>query len=1154
MPAWLILTATIIYFGGLFVMAWRGDYLASIAPRDWKRSPIIYSLALGVYCTSWTFFGAVGSAANSGLFFLHIYLGPALLFLFWPSLIRRIAIATSKESITSLSDFLASRYGRSRTLAAIATIALTAGTTPYIALQLKSVGMSFQVATQTEQTGYVAPADSTVLMAALILAVFAILFGARHADATRPNHGLMRVLAFEAIIKLLALVAVCVVSVLALGGAPDWNFADYSSTYDPRNLTWSFVTITLLSIAAILCLPRQFHVAMIERKSDEDLKMARWLFPAYLGVTCLVVVPIALAGLHLLPSDTPRDLFVMAIPEFLGHNWLTLFVFLGGFSAATGMVIVAAIALSTIITNDLIVPLIMRFRTFDRHDHNIGQRLLMIRRSIIVGLLLLSYLVYFAIHDTNALQDVGLLSFAGAAQLFPALIGAVYWKRAHRNGAIAGITVGSLLWAYTLFLPEILGDSWMADSLFPPANILGTGGWGYLTHGVVWSLGFNLAFFILFSVQAPERLRDRVQANVFSEYELEPSTGRPVATKVEGVAVSDLMALASRFLKPEAVANAFVAYSAEKNLDISPSATADWRLIQRTEKLLASALGSSSARVVLGSAISQSRVSLDDLLSILDEKSQAERFDRHLLQATLENISLGVSVVDGEQNLVAWNSAYVRMFDLPDDLVRIGRPIADIIRLNAERGECGPGEIDAHVEKRLSHIRAGRPHVYERVRPNGAVLKTIGHPMPGGGYVTTFTDITEDKVIERRLRDAKETLELRVAERTSELEELTQQLDAARLDAEGANASKTRFLAAASHDLLQPLNAARLFTGALEGKLKESDPASAELAEKIDRAIQSSDQLLRGLLDISRLDHGVRPANVEAVSLNAIIADIYDEAEPIAEEAGLSLRIVPSKYSVLVDSDFLKSILRNFVSNALRYTNSGGVLLGARKRGDAVRIEVWDTGIGVPEEKQGLIFEEFHRLEDADKFGVRGAGLGLAIAKRMAGLMNAQIGLRSKPGQGSVFFVDVCEAVMPVKPHQGVIISRHETQTLVGMKVLCLDDEPTILDGMEALLTSWGCIPFRAQTSDEAIELACTENPDFVFLDYQLTGEDLSGVEVYERICEATDRVIPAALLTADNSKATRSAASAVGLQVFNKPVSPQELQLFMARLPKVAE
>ena len=343
--------------------------------------------------------------------------------------------------------------------------------------------------------------------------------------------------------------------------------------------------------------------------------------------------------------------------------------------------------------------------------------------------------------------------------------------------------------------------------------------------------------------------------------------------------------------------------------------------------------------------------------------------------------------------------------------------------------------------------------MYERQNPDGRFIRITGSPMPGGGYVTTFTDITEDKRREQALIDANETLEARVAARTKELEILTSDLDNARKEAVGANASKTRFLAAASHDLLQPLNAARLFLGAVE-----TDKKTTGLLNKADQSIQSADQLLKGLLDISRLDHSNVQAKMTEIALGPLFEDLVDEAAPMAAKAGLDLRFVPTRLSVKADPDFLQSIVRNFLSNARRYTAKGGIVMGARRRGDKVVIEVWDSGPGISEEKQKLIFEEFQRFEDVDNLGIRGAGLGLSVAQRMAELMGSELSLKSVVGKGSVFSVALERSKTRTKRYvTPPRAPRKQADELTGLTVLCIDDEVTILDGMQALLSRWDC-------------------------------------------------------------------------------------------------
>ncbi|MGF1463081.1 MAG: PAS-domain containing protein [Maricaulaceae bacterium] len=1146
MPAWLILSVTTAYVAGLFVIAWRGDRRAE--RWGYVQSPWIYALGLAVYCTSWTYFGAVGTAVSSGWDYLPIYLGPALVLVIWPDVVRRIAEAAQRENAASLSDFLSARYGKSRGVAALAAIAAVLGALPYIALQLKSVSMSLQAL--TAQDGSIGPsANESVLLVALAMAAFVILFGARHADATRRNAGLMRVIAFEAIVKLSVLVMVAVLSLGVLADAGD-AAPTAASVFGAPTLSGRFITLTLLAMGAILCLPRQFHVAFIQRGGDRDLARARWVFPLYLAATSLVVIPIALAGLASLPAGASPDLFVLHLPLAQGDGWLGLAVFLGGFSAATAMVIVSTMALSPMVTHDLVVPVITQSGRWVRLGENAAARLVMIRRVVILVLVLLAY-GYYRVAPGESLAAIGLLSFAAAVQFAPALIGAVYWRGGKRAGVLFGLSAGMLVWAYALFLPAVIGAETMAQALpaaLNPQALFGEPLGDPLTHGVVWSLGVNVALFVIVSAASRERLRDRIQAVAFAG-ERAGRHGEPhdLGGPAQSISPDTLKALLARFLTPSAVEAAFDALETETGVKTSGDAPADWRFVQRAERLLAGALGASSARVVMASLISGSDVDIGDLLSILDHKTQAERFDRHMLQSMLETMSQGISVVDQDQRLVAWNGAYLDLFHYPDDLVCVGRPVEDLIAYNSETGWIA-GDPERAARRRLNHMKAGTPHAYERLNPDGRYIRIIGTPMPGGGYVTTYADITADKKREHQLVELAESLEARVRARTHELETMAQDLDAARKDAEGANASKTRFLAAASHDLLQPLNAARLFLGAIDPGRGAAGQVNAQRIAKADRAIQSADNLLKGLLDISRLDHGDIEAHPKVFPIAPLLEDLVDEAAPMAEKAGLSLQVAPSSLWVSADPDFLQSIVRNFLSNARRYTRDGGVLVGARRVGDQVRIEVRDTGPGIAPDRQALLFDEFQRFEDADNMGVRGAGLGLSVARRLAYLMGAEIGVRSTVGRGSAFYLTVPRAA-PAGANVTVQAPARNTQPdgFAGLKILCVDDEAAILEAMAALLSRWGCEALVALSPGEAAALARTDRIDGVIADLQLGDAQQDGLGLIDRLRSEFGTAAPCLLLTARADADIDARASARNVRVMRKPADTEHLKDFLA-------
>lgn len=1143
MPVWLVICASLLYVAGLFALAWRRDRRARKA--GFTQHPAIYPLALGVYCTSWTYFGAVGTAAARGWEYLPIFLGPILTYLLAWRVVARVARVSKREGVTSLSDFLAARFGKHRRVGALAAITALMGSLPYIALQLQSMGQSFAQLTAADPLVVSGASDGVVTALAIVLAAFAILFGARSADTTASNAGLMRVLAFESMLKLAALAAVCVLALtlLSVSGDPTPSLSSAAA----RALTElpqpsRFLSILVLSMLAVLCLPRQFHIANIERQSDRELKLARWVFPGYLLVTSIVVLPIALAGSAQFDATVAADVYVLALPLSQGDGLLALLVFLGGFSASMGMVIVATIALSTMITNDLVVPVLLRYERF-RDTHRAAGRLLLTRRVSCCLVLAAAWGFYLVAGGSRTLADIGLLSFAAAAQFGPALLAALFWRGAHWRGACLGMLAGMAIWAHTLLLPSVLGTAY-TDDLFPsllsPLALFGVDVGDPLTHGVVMSLAINTLLFVVGSLGAPKSLIDDVQAVAFAANGAAGAVGNLSADQAR-VRLTDLKALAARFLDRAAVDTSFERYFATRAEALGDDEDADAELVGYTEKLLATALGAPSARLVMSSALRGSAEDLGDVLSVVSARDRSQLFNQHMLQSMLENIDQGISVVDNEQRLVAWNEQYGSLFDYPPRLLQIGQPITDLIEYNTRTGWLEPQSAEAQARRRVDHMRAGTTHSYERRSPQGRWLRISGHPMPGGGYVTTFTDITEDKAREQALIEANEQLEARVQERTAELEGLAEKLEIARTEADRANASKTRFLAAASHDLLQPLNAARLFVGAVSGT-QLSDP-DREALDKADNAIRSADNLLSGLLDITRLDHRAPPSQIDAFPIGPMLEELAEEAEPMAARAGLDVRLVPSSLMVRADPNYLQSIVRNFISNAHRYTRSGGLVIGARRVGQQVRIEVWDTGPGIPSDQLDRLFDEFARLEDVDNQGLRGAGLGLAVVRRLARLTNAEISVRSRPGKGSVFRVAVerVEKQHPAGPPRRIEkLQQTNEQALVGMRCLCIDDEETVLDGLRMLLESWQCEVRTAANLDEAARQLTRWPAEAVIADLQLRDGE-SGFEFLKHQGVACPDLVRV-LITARSGPDIERLCAAEGVALFRKPMRAKDL------------
>lgn len=1154
---WILLLVSLAYVAFLFLIAYWGDARPLYPGRPGLR-PWIYSLALAVYCSSWTFYGAVGSAANSPLAYLPIYLGPILLFLFGSGMIERLTRVAKANNITSIADFIGSRFGKSHALGALVTLIAMTAAIPYIALQYKAVALSISVlGTGHAGGGPVDLLQDSAFYTALLLALFAILFGTRRVDATEHHHGMVLAVAVESLVKLIAFVAI---GLYAQQQLPQLAVAHVGAA-DAPGLPAAFFAQTLLAFTAMFCLPRQFHVGVVECEDPDDVRRARWLFPLYLALICLLVPVIVAAGRAAAAGTglTP-DVWLLWLPLAHDNNLLALLAYIGGFSAATGMVIVASVALATMISNDLVMPLLLRLRALrldQRHD--LSRIVLGVRRVSIVILALLAVAYYRAMPQGEALASIGLLSFAAVAQFAPAIIAGLYWRSASRVGVQTGLTVGFALWGYTLLLPNLGAAGWFDTqwlqtgpfglSWLRPQALFQLGGWHPLTHGTFWSLLANSACCLILSLRYRPSMEERLRAASFLDLSADRGSGG-VGEWRGRVSVADLRAIVGRIIGERSARRAFDDYAGASGKPLQDMIAADRPLLQHTERILAASIGAASARRMLTSALRGTGLDFSEAVALLDEASQELRYNRELLSTTMENISQGISVVDADMRLVAWNRRYMEMFGYPDDSVYVGRPIADLIRYNAERGECGAGEVETHVAKRLQHMRAGTAHVYQRVRADGSVLEMRGQPLPGGGFVTTFTDVTDYKRAEQALREANETLEQRVSQRTAQLSTALAAQERAKFEAESANQSKTRFLAAASHDLLQPLNAAKLFTSALRHQ-PHLDAESAQLAERIDTAFRAAETLLDALLEASRLDAGKYRPDVANVVYNDVVEPLQQQFAMIAERRGLQLRIHPSRVVVRTDAHLLSRILQNFISNALRYTRSGRIVVGVRQHGRDVLIQVWDTGPGIAPAQQKRIFDEFQRFEHASPWGEQGLGLGLSICERMARILDHRLSVQSQLGKGSCFAVRV-----PLVARRAAQASRSRERDPAGgellpLHVLCLDNEPAILEGMAALLTRWGMSCDLAASLEEARRMVARRRPDLIVADFHL-GTLQDGMDALAELQHSLDPPPPAALLTADRSLELKQRARQSGYALLHKPVKPAALRALLSAMAKL--
>jgi Na+/proline symporter/signal transduction histidine kinase len=655
----IVLTVAFGYLALLFVIAAWGDRRAEQG-RSIIGSPTVYTLSIAVYCTAWTFYGSVGRAAEFGPSFLMIYLGPTLAMLMAPLMIRKMVRIASTQRITSIADFISARYGKSSSLGALVAIIALIGITPYIALQLKAITLSHAVLVNYPEAAEFQLQEESFWIdksfwVALVLAVFIILFGTRHLDASERHEGMVAAIAFESLIKLVAFLTVGVFVVFVLFNGPGDLFRQVANTPElvgalsleavPGGAI-GWVGTFVLAFLAFLTLPRQFQVLVVENVDERHLRRASWLFPLYLVAINLFVIPIAMAGLLLPVGNSDPDSFVLTLPLSAGIEGIPLLVFIGGLSAATGMVIVETIALSTMVSNQLIMPLLLRSKRLHLSSQGeLAGWILGIRRVAIVMILLLGYLYHALIGDSYSLVTIGLVSFVGAAQFAPAMLIGMYWRGATRAGATLGLLAGFVTWIYTLLIPGFAQSGWL-DATFleqgllglewlRPYALFGLEGFDIYSHSLMWSLLLNIGLLVgisLFTRQSPV---EQTQAALFTEA-MNPglqhtSLWRGQTTRGE------LQSLLNRYLGAGATARIL----ADPHANPADNAPAPPALIARAEQGLSGALGSASARVLINSVVRGEALDLESILSILDTTSQTLEYNRRLEQKSNELARIG---------------------------------------------------------------------------------------------------------------------------------------------------------------------------------------------------------------------------------------------------------------------------------------------------------------------------------------------------------------------------------------------------------------------------------------------------------------------------------------------------------------------------------
>lgn len=1134
---WLALA--VAYLTLLFWVAKWGDTNSQTA--RWLTShPLVYSLALGIYCTAWTFYGAVGQSTQQQWMYLPILLGPIIVYVVCYPFIYKLTHVSKKQHISTIADFISSRYGKRQMVALLVTIIALLAAIPYIALQLQAIGSTFTLITEQEDTSLV------ILLSTTFIALFAMHFGTRNTDVTQYRRGLILAVSLESCIKLVALILVAIVGYRYWQAQPGQTLLHEYTSAESLNafVSFDFWVQTLMAAAAVICLPRQFHVAVIDNLKISHLRTARWLFPTYLLLIALTIPVIAAAGKAIFADQSLNgDSYVMGIAIISESLLLQTIVFLGGLSAATAMIIVATLTLSTMITNDLVLPKLMDKDTYA--GVNRVKRIKNIRRFVIFAILLLAFAYQQQMVNQASLASIGLLAFSLVIQLLPAIVGGLYWQRAHAHGVYAGLLAGFLVWLSYLFIP-----------LINPSNVTTASGYQshLLSEGALYSFIVNIVFYIGFSILSKPTLIDRIQAKLF----VEPSTitSQYADNRIIEVKIEDLKTLIGRFTGEQRCEQLFERYNHQLSDTPAKNNAVDEALLAFCERALGGVVGSSSARALIDSLVRGKSLDITDVVNFFDGTTQAMQFNMSALLTSLENIDQGICVIDKELKLAAWNKQYTNLFNFPPKLVGIGNPIEHLVRHNAIHGDHAPRDIEAHIEHRMSLFKNGTPHKFRSTVGNGYVIEMTGNPLPGGGFVISYHDITGYIAAQKELKESNIDLAARVEKRTEEVHSINAELRLeierrnilekslihAKKEAEDANESKTRFLALASHDVLQPLNAAKLYLAALQES--PLDTSTQETLTKLNDSVVSSETIIGTILDISRLDQGELKPFIETVNVAQIIQPIVNEMTMKAKEKGLGFTYKGLECFISADKTYLYRIILNLVSNAIKYTKKGRVLLSVRKRKDKILIQVRDTGIGISPLQQAAVFSDFYRVENTEEQGI---GLGLSVVKRLSQQLACNIRVDSKERVGSCFSIEFTS----VAPLPTQVESANPTNSIFSnLRILCIDDQKENLDAMYTVLTKWGINVELAGSYKASIDIVDAFKPHILLVDYQL-GKGPDGLAIIDLLRQHLNMVLPACLVTAQKSEELLRLCSEQGVNYLSKPLKPAKLRALINNMSK---
>lgn len=1042
----LVLAVLGAYIGILFFIALWVER-RSAAGRGPANHPLVYSLSLAVYCTAWTYYGSVGKAATSGILFLPVYLGPTIVILLWWTVLRKLVRLKTMYRITSIADFISARYNKSQLLAALVTVIAILGILPYIALQLKAIISTFVLITTPvspqlsgESTAMDWLSRNVGFVVVLLMVLFTIVLGVRRLDPTERHEGMVAALAVECLVKLVAfLVAGVFVTYFLFDGWGDIFGRVRNSAAGSLFTSWGadgisslgWTTYLLLSMSAILCLPRQFHVTVVENSDEKHILTAMWCFPLYMLLINIFVLPIAMGGLIMGFPVERADTFVLMLPLQHGEEWLSLLVFLGGVSAAAGMIMVSSVTTSTMITNHLILPIVEWFQPLGF----LKRHLLRCRWVVVAFFIALGFWLEERIFKPYMLVNIGLISFAAFIQLAPALLGGIYWKRANLMGAFWGLSAGFLVWCYTQLIPSFVRNGWLPASLLSdgplgcellrPEALFGLSGLDPLSHTVLWSMLLNVGFYVLASLcheptqaeqSAAEEFVDVLSARPAFRGTLQREAFIELAPKLK-----ELEELLCQYF-PQAEAASMLERSIEKAGLAGCDKVSITQLVELqsdVETSLAGSIGSAAAYKALrqktifstresrelsevyGELIANLRLTPTELKTKIDyyqeremllmrqgyeleekvselerEIGERKKVQKALLESEerfrrlVETMNEGLELEDKDGVIIYVNDKLCQMWGCSKEEI-LGRFASEFL----DEGELDRGLQCAADRKRvISEIQCHETTWRAR---DGRRIPTIVSHVPlfnsEGEYEGSFsvlTDISDIKSLERE---------------------------------------KANIISMFAHDMRSSLTGIHgLGLRLLTKSAVMDDQKKVEYLKIINKEASKLESLVDDFLEFSRLETGRLKLSFRAMSLDKELLELYDIYEPRAGQKDLVLELVLDETLPIIEGDVnrLRRVFTNLLDNALKFSRSHGkITLSASDMGQEIHVRVTDEGIGIAEDELPYIFDIFHRTQGAEKR--EGYGIGLATVKAIVEGHGGRVKVESVLGKGTTFTISL---------------------------------------------------------------------------------------------------------------------------------------------------